>query len=121
MKVSRVCARIELASQEKAESEKDVVLRCELRGAKAEGSRPDSDAGITAGGREGDTVFFEIDRDTGELTRLLVRQSGGVQMEFRFANWRIDPPVPDSMFRFEVPAGVAIVNGELPAGDATVK
>ena len=121
MKVSRVCARVELASQEKAESEKDVVLRCELRGAKAEGSRPDSDAGITAGGREGDTVFFEIDRDTGELTRLLVRQSGGVQMEFRFANWRIDPTVPDSLFRFEVPPGVAIVNGELPAGDATVK
>jgi hypothetical protein len=29
--------------------------------------------------------------------------------------------VPDSVFRFEVPPGVAIVNGELPAGDAAVK
>jgi len=33
----------------------------------------------------------------------------------------MNPPVPDSLFRFEVPVGVAIVNGDLPAGDATVK
>jgi outer membrane lipoprotein-sorting protein len=66
-------------------------------------------------------VFFEIARETGELSRLLVRQSGGVQVEFRFENWRMNPPVPDSLFRFDVPAGVAIVNGELPSGDAAVK
>ena len=42
-------------------------------------------------------------------------------MEFRFENWRMDPPVADSLFRFDVPLGVAIVNGELPAGDASVK
>jgi len=52
---------------------------------------------------------------------LLVRQSGGVQVEFRFENWRMNPPVPDSLFRFDVPLGVAIVNGELPAGDTAVK
>jgi outer membrane lipoprotein-sorting protein len=70
---------------------------------------------------QGDTVWFEVVRETGELVRLLVRQSAGVQLEFRFENWRMNPPVPDSLFRFEVPAGVAIVNGELPAGDAAVK
>jgi outer membrane lipoprotein carrier protein len=121
MKVSRVCARVELAGEEKAQSEKNVVLRCELRGAESAGSQRDPATGATAGGGRGDTVFFEIEPDTGELARLLVRQRGGVQVEFRFANWRIDPPVPDSMFRFEVPSGVAIVNGELPAGDAAVK
>jgi outer membrane lipoprotein carrier protein len=121
MKVSRVCARVELASGEKAEDERNVVLRCELRGAESEGSFRDADAATTAGGGGTDTVFFEIERDTGDLARLLVRQSGGVQVEFRFANWLMDPKVPDSMFRFEVPAGVAIVNGELPAGGAAVK
>jgi outer membrane lipoprotein-sorting protein len=60
-------------------------------------------------------------RDTGELARLLVRQSGGVQVEFLFENWRMDPPVAESLFRFDVPLGVAIVNGELPAGDPAVK
>jgi outer membrane lipoprotein-sorting protein len=66
-------------------------------------------------------VFFEIVSQTGELARLLVRQSGGIQVEFRFENWRLNPPVPDSLFRFEVPIGVAIVNGELPPGEAGVK
>src|SRR5271170_4372305 len=121
MKVSRVCAKVDLAGREKAASEQNVVLRCELRGAKSDRSGTDSGAEATPAGGEGDTVFFEIARDTGELARLLVRQSGGVQVEFRFANWRMNPTMPDSAFRFEVPAGVAIVNGELPAGDAGVK
>jgi outer membrane lipoprotein carrier protein len=111
MKVSRVCARVELAAKEKPEDKEHAVLQCSVRGtdeAAAEAS-------------QGDAVFFEIARDTGELARLLVRQSGGVQVEFRFENWRMDPPVPESLFRFDVPLGVAIVNGELPAGDASVK
>jgi hypothetical protein len=33
----------------------------------------------------------------------------------------MDPPVPAALFRFDVPMGVVIVNGELPAGDAAVK
>ena len=43
------------------------------------------------------------------------------QVEFRFENWRMNPAAPDSLFRFDVPPGVAIVNGELPSGDAGVK
>ncbi len=121
MKVSRVCARVQLASREKAESEQNVVLRCELRGAEADRSAADSSVEATPGGGKADAVFFEIARETGELARLLVLQSGGVQVEFQFENWRRNPPVADSAFRFEVPAGVAIVNGELPAGDARVK
>jgi len=60
--------------------------------------------------------FFEVARDSGELARLIVRQAGGVEVEFRFENWRFDPPIPETMFRFEPPAGVAIVNGELLDG-----
>ena len=35
--------------------------------------------------------------------------------------WRFDPPVQDALFHFAVPAGVTIVNGELPSGDTGVK
>lgn len=115
MKVSRVCARVELANSEKPTAEGNVVLRCRVRA-----SQPGEAVSAPADG-QGDTVFFEIVRESGELARLLVRQSGGVQVEFRFENWRMNPPLPDSLFRFEVPVGVAIVNGELPAGDVPVK
>jgi len=42
-------------------------------------------------------------------------------VEFRFENWHLDPPLPESLFKFEPPPGVAIVNGELPQGDEPVK
>jgi outer membrane lipoprotein carrier protein len=124
MKVSRVCARVEVAKSEKATREGNVVLRCQVRGAPADRAVPQEQRQETPGapnGGQGDTVFFEIEAGTGELARLLVRQSGGVQVEFRFENWHMNPTVPDSLFRFDVPLGVTIVNGELPAGDAAVK
>jgi outer membrane lipoprotein-sorting protein len=126
MKVSRVCAHVELASNERALSENDVVLRCRVRGASggdkdSKGSNGDHDTEAAPTGSQNDIVLFEVDRRTGELARLIVRQSGGVEVEFRFENWHLDPPLPESMFRFEVPSGVAIVNGELPQGDRSVK
>jgi outer membrane lipoprotein carrier protein len=120
MKVSRVCAHVDLASNERALSENDVVLRCRVKGASGggnnAGSPPSSDQNTLAApaGSDNDVVLFEIDRRTGELARLIVRQSGGVEVEFRFENWHLDPPLPESLFKFEPPAGVAIVNGELP-------
>jgi outer membrane lipoprotein carrier protein len=126
MKVSRVCAHVDLASNERALKVEDVVLRCRVKGASA-GDREANNSSTEQASLEGpagsqnDTVLFEIDRKTGELARLIVRQSGGVEVEFRFENWQLDPPLPESLFRFEVPAGVAIVNGELPQGDQPVK
>jgi outer membrane lipoprotein carrier protein len=113
MKVSRICSHVHLAEQEKPLREGDAVLRCEVRGqAKTPGTPASPDAAF---GNDGaDAVFFEVARDTGELARIIVRQAAGVAVEFRFENWRFDPPVPENMFHFEPPAGVAIVNGELP-------
>ncbi|HEY2461381.1 MAG TPA: outer membrane lipoprotein carrier protein LolA [Candidatus Acidoferrum sp.] len=139
MKVSRVCARVEIAA-EKPESDKDALLRCVLRGAvskdsgakgknsgAADAGKQRSGGAGAAGAKSGeaesagsgdgqqDLVFFEVERETGNLKRLIVRQSGGVEVEFRFENWRIDPPLAESMFRFTVPLGVAIVNGDAGA------
>jgi outer membrane lipoprotein carrier protein len=115
MKISRICSRVELAEGERPLREGDAVLRCFVRGEKkAAGSAGQTDSALGANGT--DAIFFEVARDSGELARLIVRQAGGVGVEFRFENWRFDPPIPETMFRFEPPAGVAIVNGELLDG-----
>jgi outer membrane lipoprotein carrier protein len=112
MKISRACSRMELADDEKPLREGDAILRCRVRGQKQDaGTSPES--GSVLGTGASDAVFFEVIRETGELARLIVRQAGGIEVEFRFENWDFNPTLPDSMFRFEPPAGVAIVNGEL--------
>jgi outer membrane lipoprotein carrier protein len=120
MKVSRVCSRIGPALNEKPESPDDVVLSCELRGsstAPPNGSSPETSA-QKAG--SGEAVFLEIAKMSGDLVRVLVRDPGGVGIEFHFANWQADPQVADSLFVFTPPAGVAIVNGDLPAANAII-
>ena len=114
-KISRVCTRVELAEGEKPLREGDAMLRCKVRGQKQDAaSAAEPDNARDAGGS--DEVFFEVARDSGELARLIVRQAGGIEVEFRFENWRFNPALPDTMFRFQPPAGVAIVNGELADG-----
>jgi outer membrane lipoprotein carrier protein len=109
MRISRVCSRVELADGETPLRDGDSMLRCRVRGQKQSAVETES---VLATGAS-DAVFFEVARDTGDLARLIVRQAGGIEVEFRFENWRFDPALPDAMFRFQPPAGVAIVNGEL--------
>src|SRR6267154_4508473 len=112
MKISRICARVELAEGENPVREEDAVLHCVVRGQPKTAANASS-AGNPFGNEAADAIFFEVNRENGELVRIIVRQAGGIQVEFRFENWRFDPPIPESMFHFEPPPGVAIVNGEL--------
>jgi outer membrane lipoprotein-sorting protein len=120
MKVSRVCSRIEPAIDEKPESPDHVVLFCKVRGASSEARKQGSHDVSPQSADAGEAVFFEIVKDSGELVRVLVREPGGVAVEFHFTNWQLDPRVDDSLFHFRVPYGVAIVNGELPAGNSGI-
>src|ERR1700716_281931 len=89
MKISRICSRVELADAEKPLREGDVVLHCIIRGeSKSVGSSDSLGANGT------DAIFFEVVPDSGELARLTMRQAGGIEVEFRFQNWRFDPPIP---------------------------
>jgi len=117
MKVSRVCARIRPAINETPESSDNVVLFCDLRSAGSEAHKQGSQEPSLQKSEAGEAVFFEIVKDSGELVRVLVRGPGGVGIEFHFTNWQANPHVDDSLFRFHAPPGVAIVNGELPAGN----
>jgi len=115
MKISRVCSHVEFADAEKPLAEGHAVLRCKVRGEKQDNARAEGPENALGAGAN-DAVFFEVARDSGELARLIVRQAGGISVEFRFENWRFDPAIPDTMFRFQPPPGVAIVNGELADG-----
>jgi outer membrane lipoprotein-sorting protein len=126
MKVSRVCSNVQLAATERPFNPNDVVLHCNLRGAESDrpersAAKPNASSHSLPATTSSDSVFFEIDRQTGELHRVLVRQKGGIQIEFKFNAWRFNPPVQEVLFHFAAPPGVTIVNGELPSGDASVK
>ena len=117
VKLSRICERVDLAIAEKPEKDGDVVLSCPLKGSTTRaGQTPGNDAVDS----NRDTLLLEVAQDTSELVRAVVRGSGGVVIEFKFKDWQFDPPLPDSFFRFELPRGVAIVNGELPLGEGRV-
>jgi outer membrane lipoprotein carrier protein len=120
MKVSRVCARVQIAADEKLDNPGNVVLHCELRGAGKQTQVANSTEVKNPAKENGEAVFIEIVEKTGELVKITVRDPGGVGIEFQFTNWIADPPVDDSLFHFRVPPGVAIVNGELPDGDRGV-
>jgi outer membrane lipoprotein carrier protein len=121
MKVSRVCAKVAPALDEKPEASEDVVLSCELPPSDPKSGKAGSQETITQSAGSETGVFFEVARQTGQLMRILVRHSGGVSLEFRFANWQFDPPLPELLFHFSPPMGVAVVNGELPAENPKMK
>jgi hypothetical protein len=123
-RVSRVCARIELAPDAPPENASDAVFRCTVRGTAKAGddstkqrdrSTPASASLEPQQNEQEDTVLLEIARESGELVRIVVRNKGGIGIEFRFAHWLDDPPVAEALFHFQPPPGVAIVNAELPS------
>src|SRR6266568_4341924 len=121
MKLDKVCARVERATDVKPDSAADVMLYCVPRGTDAKEKRS---AATGTGLRQTvpeSAIFLEVSRATARLTRVVLRDGGRVELEFKFANWEFDPAVSDSLFRFEVPPGVAIGNGESPVDDMRVK
>src|SRR2546423_11276810 len=73
MELSRVCARVGLAINEKPESSEHVILFCELRGAGSEAHKQGSPEPPLQMGDAGEAVFFEIVKGSGELVRVFVR------------------------------------------------
>jgi outer membrane lipoprotein carrier protein len=103
MKVSRVCSSVELANREKSVAPGHAILHCRVRGGEKDAA-------------EAQSASFEIVESTGDLVRVVVAGPGGTELEFQFAAWRINPPLEDSLFRFEAPMGTAIVNEDSVAG-----
>jgi outer membrane lipoprotein carrier protein len=121
MKLTRVCEKIQFALDEPAESFGNTVLHCVLKGAEARTQEQSATAGVPDTTAARDVVYLEVVQSSGDLVRILVKSTGGVGIEFRFAGWQYNPQVADSLFHFTVPPGVAIVNGELPPNQTAVK
>ncbi|MGA8145213.1 MAG: outer membrane lipoprotein carrier protein LolA [Candidatus Acidiferrales bacterium] len=76
----------------------NTVLRCMPR-------EKSSDA-ASDGIRE---VLLETDPEA-HLSRVVIREAGNVQTEFRFGNWVENIPIPEAQFHFQPPPGVTIVD-----------
>lgn len=108
MRLSRLCERLEFAQQEPQRME-NVVLFCVVREShsSAEGSKAKSKEPAA----ETTTALLEVDRNSGELVRVVFHDTGGIKIEFQFTGWVFDQPVDPALFRFAPPLGVAIVEG----------
>lgn len=60
-------------------------------------------------------VLLESDPD-GLLVRVVIRQAGNLETEFRFGAWEENLVIPETKFHFEPPPGVAIVDESVLAG-----
>jgi outer membrane lipoprotein carrier protein len=104
--LSHLCRRIEVieASASKGQSPAGesppqgvTVLRCKPR------ANPSADGDLL---RE---VLFEAD-PAGRLVRVVIREAGNLETEFRFGNWEENLPIPEATFHFAPPPGVTIVD-----------
>jgi len=91
---SRMCARLEALP-----ASAGYALKCIPKKDKA----PFSELRV-----EADLAFY--------LTRLVVREPGDVETEFRFADWREEVPLAEVLFHFSAPRGVAIVDEQSLTG-----
>src|SRR5271156_6559230 len=102
--LSKLCSSIEILDPAKAQDPEDrptaadnSVLRCVPKRESA-----DADQEI----RE---VLLESDPES-HLVRLIIRQPGNLETEFRFANWQENLPIAETMFHFAPPQGVTVVD-----------
>jgi outer membrane lipoprotein carrier protein len=75
----------------------NTVLRCTPRREAGDASQEISE------------VIIESDPQA-HLVRLIIRQPGKLETEFRFGNWEENLPIPESRFHFDPPPNVTIVD-----------
>ncbi len=108
--LSELCRRLDLLNQdgkagpdERVLTPGDSLLRCiprdNLGGNSPEGT-------VTA-----PYVLLETDPQA-QLVRVVIREPGNVETEFRFGNWERNIPIPEVKFHFQPPPGVSVVDEE---------
>jgi outer membrane lipoprotein carrier protein len=101
--LSRLCRVVELVDQNGLPPGHS-VLRCLPKGEPKAARDPAAEDNFSE-------VLLEVNSASGELARIEIRQPGGVDLEYRFGNWQTDIPLSEDLFHFQVPLGVAIVDG----------
>jgi chaperone LolA len=112
--LSHFCKRIDLVKQ--SADGGPVTLRCHPRGSSdnagnaATHSASSMKTTTPQDSGEIQEVLLDVDPKDGWLTRVLIRQAGGIELEYSFGRWQKDMDLPESMFHFSAPKGVAIVD-----------
>ncbi len=76
------------------------------------GAPPASHALLDCAPKKGEGFLdaqIELDQ-LDRIVRVVVRQPGDIQTEVQFAKWKENLPVPESLFKFQPPPGVSVVN-----------
>lgn len=109
-KLSQLCQSLDL-SAEVPGAQGNVVLRCRPRGERTKkGPAVDNlEGSIAPFDEQFDEVLLEVNPESGELADVRILQPGGIELEYRFGNWQENPPLAESLFQFQAPRGVAIV------------
>ncbi len=110
-KLSQLCEKLDVSANLPGK-QGNIVLSCRPRGEKAKAKDAAGDnleASIAPIDEQFDEVLLELDPDSGELADVRVLQPGGIELEYRFGNWQENLPLSESLFHFQAPAGVAIV------------
>ena len=110
--LSKLCNRIEVIDQ-KNTPPGHAVLRCVPKGEPKPpaNSASEQDSTELPGAVDFTEVLLEVNSTNGELASVRIRQVGGIEIEYRFGDWQEGLPLPENMFQFHPPAGVAIVDG----------
>lgn len=101
MKLTKICSQIGLARDATPSQAGGTVYRCSLR------------EGKKAGEREKNAVLFEVSGQ-GELSRIVIPQEAGIELEFSFTAWQWNPKLGKGVFEFALPPDAVIVEGLLP-------
>jgi len=113
--LSRLCRKIDVIDpastsggqpEDRPLQDGDIVLRCTPRNGAGES------AVTTDALRE---VLLETDPQA-RLVRVILREAGNIETEFRFRNWEENIPIPEAQFHFQPPPGVTIVDEATLAG-----
>jgi len=107
--LSRLCRKIEIVAPVSADGGKpknhplqdgDTLLRCTPRNSTGDANGPADSL------RE-----FVLETDSqARLVRVILREAGNIETEFRFGNWEENIPIPEAQFHFQPPPGVTVVD-----------
>jgi len=109
--LSELCRKVDLVGASAPDDQGDeplspgnTLMRCIPRG---KPPRP-----------EGNTPYVLLEADPAvRLVRVVIREAGNAETEFRFGNWEENVAIPEVKFHFQPPPDVAIVDEESLAGE----
>ena len=102
--LAKLCRTIEFVDPSKTENPEDRATNADNNVLRCIPKREAADAD-----QEIREVLLESDPEA-HLVRLIIRQPGNLETEFRFANWQENLPIVEAKFHFAPPPGVTVVD-----------